>query len=194
MIRFMIDTDDISKLTGHVELLATYTDLVTDLPSLRAKFSRSEIILIHRGKGDPTGEASVFDIEPGALTIPEALALYLDAMKRGIQFLTVYHDRSISDAVTTAFHPHKPYTWDATLDGTAFISGFHPLRSPAVVQCLSAAELDYHADGSLVYEDAWHPRRESGVTDDTIAYMRRAITDTHHANLALNSILRTISK
>jgi len=157
-VRFMIDTDDLSKLTGHVELLATYSDLVPQPAELRKEFPNSTLVLIDRGLGDPSGEASVFDIEPGALTIQQALAAFDDARQRGVRYLTVYHDRDIAPEVAAAFKDRHPYNWDATLDGTAFIRGYDPLHSPAVVQCLSSIELGYHADGNLVYEDAWHPR------------------------------------
>lgn len=159
MIRFMIDTDQLAALTGHAELLATYADLVTDLPAFQARYPHSEIILIDRGIGDPTGMASVFDIEQGALDLPAARAHYEAQASKGIRFLTVYHDRAIADEVKAAFAPHMPYHWYATLDGTAHIAGYVPLEGPVAVQCLSSADLGYHADGSLVFEDSWHPTR-----------------------------------
>ena len=190
MIRFMIDTDDLSKLSGNVELLATYSDLVPDANELRKKFPDSEIILIDRGSGDPSGEASVFDIEDGCLTVEQALAKYDDAKKRGIQYLTVYHDRDIAAEVNSAFGDRKPYTWDATLDGTAFITGYDPLHTPAVIQVLSSIELDYHADGSIVQEDAWHPRKSVGVTSRMRTECNQALAmveaaDTHIRALRL---------
>jgi hypothetical protein len=157
-VRFMIDTDDLSKLTGHVELLATYSDLVPNPAELRKEFPDSTLILINRGLGDPSGEASVADIEPGALTVAQAVAWYDDAHARGVRYLTAYHDRDMAAEVAAGFGHRPHFNWDATLDGTAFIRGFDPLHSPAVIQVLSSVELDYHADGNLVYEDQWHPR------------------------------------
>lgn len=159
-VRFMIDTDDLSKLTGHVELLATYGDLVTDLAQLQHEFPNSTIILINRGLGDPTGKTSVADIEPGALTIAQAVAWYDEQRSKGVEFLTTYHDRNDAPAVAAAFAGRPHFNWDATLDGTAHIQGYDPLFGPAVVQCLTAQMLDYHADGNLVFRDDWHPTRQ----------------------------------
>lgn len=157
MIRFMIDTDDLTALTGHVELLATYADLVTDLRQLQHEFPHSQVILIDRGMGDHTGLASVFDIEPGALTVSQAVKRYDEQRSKGVQFLTCYHDRKDAAEVAAAFSGRPHYNWDATLDGTAHIKGYDPLNSPAVIQCLTAGDLGYHADGNLVFEDGWHP-------------------------------------
>lgn len=159
MIRFMIDTDDLSKLTGHVELLATYSDLVPHPEELQNEFPNSTLILINRGLGDPSGTASVFDIEPGALTPQQAVREYDAQYAKGVKYLTAYHDRSEADAVAAAFGQRPHFNWDATLDGTAHIKGYDPLHSPAVIQCLTSQDLDYHADGNLVFEDNWHPTR-----------------------------------
>lgn len=155
-IRFMLDTDNLNDLTGHAKLLATYADLVTDLPALQAKFPNSVIILIDRGLGDHTGQASVFDIERGALTIPQAVQAYDRQHARGVRELTVYCSRDNLATVNAAFGARSVYRWIATLDGTVHIAGFKALEGPAVVQCLSAAMLGYHADGSLVLQDGWH--------------------------------------
>lgn len=183
-IRFMIDTDRLDKLTGHAELLATYADLVTNFDELERQFPHSQMILIHRGLGDPTGKASVFDIEPGALSAEQAVQLYDEYHARGVKYLTAYHDRAQAAEVAAAFGTRKPYNWDATLDGTAFIRGFDPLHSPAVIQALSAAELDYHADGSLVFEDSWNPRPANMVP----AIIRRDI------NLCISQLAGTQSE
>lgn len=182
MIRFMIDTDDLSKLTHHAELLATYSDLVPNLADLQAKYPASKIILIDRGLGDPTGLASVFDIEPGALSITSAVAKYDDAKRRGIQFLTAYHDRAEAAAVKAGFGDRNPWHWYATLDGTAHITGYSPLAGPAVIQVLASNSLDYRADGSLVYEDGWNPTNQH--TD-----IQAAISAATQAN---NSLIRTL--
>lgn len=190
-VRFMIDTDDLSLLTGHVELLATYGDLVTDLAQLQHEFPNSTIILINRGLGDPTGKTSVADIEPGAMTIAQALAWYDEQRSKGIEFLTTYHDRNDAPAVASAFAGRPHFNWDATLDGTAHIAGYHPLEGPAAVQCLSATMLGYHADGSLVFRDDWHPTRQSVNTGtlktDVNAALSRAseLTSDLHRMAAL---------
>lgn len=189
MIRFMLDTDDLSKLTGHVELLATYSDLVPNPSELRHEFPNSVLILINRGLGDPSGEASVFDIEPGALTPEQAVAAYDDAHNRGVRFLTTYHDRSEAPAVAAAFGTRPHYNWDATLDGTAHIRDYDPLHSPAVIQCLTSQDLGYHADGSLVFEDAWHPTRQPAQT----AALKRDINQVISAVGAVSSDLHRMA-
>lgn len=159
MIRFAADTDDLNLLSDHFELQFTYSDLVTDLTALRRKYPNSEIGLIDRGLGDPTGEATIFDIETGALTLSEAVLHYDDARARGLSYLTIYHDRARASEVNAAFGARKPYQWWATLDGTAHIAGYDPLFGPAIIQCLNATALGARIDGSLVYEDSWHPSR-----------------------------------
>lgn len=157
MIRFMLDSDKLDDLTGHAGILGTYSDLVTDLPALRRRFPASEIVLFDRGLGDPTGEASIFDIEPGALTIDKAVQRFDEQHSRGIPFLTTYCDRTDVDAVRERFGFRDPWRMIATLDGTAHIGELRALHDPAVIQCLSAAELGMHGDGSLVFNDGWHP-------------------------------------
>lgn len=156
-VRFMLDSDNLADLSPVAELLATYSDLVTDLPALRAKFPDSVVLLIDRGQGDPTGQASIWDVEPGCLTIAEAVAKYDDAVSRGIKYPTIYDSRGIMPEVVAAMGHRHFWKWIATLDGTAHIADLRPLHDPAAVQCLSAAELGIHADGSLVFRDDWNP-------------------------------------
>jgi len=165
-IRFMIDTDDLSVLTDHVQLQATYSDLVTDPATLAGKFPHSIIIYIDRGLGDPGDKATIFDVERGALTVAQAVNEYDRKHAQGIRELTVYCDRSTLPAVNAAFGARQVYRWVATLDGTAHIDGHKPLESPAAVQCLSAAMLGIHADGSLVFQDGWH--RQAEVADPKV--------------------------
>lgn len=160
-VRFMLDTDDLTKLTPHVGLLATYADLVPDYAAEAKKYPNSVLILIDRGLGDPSGRSSVADIEPGAMTVAQAVAWYDKQHAKGITDLTAYHDRADADAVKAGFGARHYYQWWATLDGTAHITGLTALEKPAVIQCLSASELGYHADGSLVFQDAWHRTLEA---------------------------------
>ena len=185
MIRFAIDTDQPDKLTSHVELLMTYSDLVPDYAAISARFPQSKVLLIDRGLGDPTGLASIFDIERGTLNDAQAIRRYDEQQAKGVPFLTVYHDRSSADQVKAAFHPRQPWHIYATLDGTAHITGYTPLEGPAAVQCLSAGELGYHADGHLVFEDAWNPTRFP-------ANLASAQTDVHHAMYSTQATIRTL--
>lgn len=172
-IRFMLDTDVLDDLTPRAELLATYADLVTDLAALQAKFPNSQIILIDRGLGDPTGQATIFDVEPGALTPEQAADGYDRQKAKGLRDLTVYCDRNTLPAVDQAMGDRVFYRWIATLDGTVAISGFTPLERPAAVQCFSAAMLGVHGDGSLVLDDDWH----ASVNVHNVAAVRMALSD-----------------
>lgn len=191
-IRFMLDSDQITDLTDHADIIGTYSDLVTDLPALRRRFPASEIVLFDRGLGDPTGEASIFDIERGALTIEAAVRRYDEQKIRGIKYLTVYANRGNLDTVDAAFGIRKPWRMVATLDGTAHIAGLRALHSPAVIQCLSADELGMHGDGSLVFDDLWHPREP--VINRTLMQrdVRHALTASAMLTQDLNRIVTAI--
>lgn len=160
MVRIMLDTDNLADLDGRFELLATYSDLVPDtaaLAGLRARFPDSEIVLIDRGLGDPTGQASIADIEPGALGAGALPRWVAEKKAAGIRYLTGYCDRDNLPGVE-AIARHQIWHMVATLDGTCHIAGFTPMRGPAVVQILGEQQLGVHADLSLVLEDGWHPR------------------------------------
>ena len=163
MIRVMLDSDQLASLpSGMVPLLSTYSDLIPDLAALAAlqrQHPGSEIILIDRGTGDPTGLASVADVEPGALTVAGLPAWFARKTAAKIDDLTVYSDRADLDAIDavlkgTGHEGH--WRWVATLDGTVDITGMPPLRRPAVVQILGSGQLGLHADLSLVLEPGWH--------------------------------------
>jgi len=158
-IRVMLDTNDLAALDGNAELLATYSDLVPDPAALEARFPHSHFVYIDRGLGDPSGKASVADIETGALTIQDVPG-WLDRKEaEGIDFRTLYWFRSEFDAVKAAAGNRSFWSWAATLDGTAFISRFKALSGPAAIQILPSSKLNHQADLSLVFEDGWHPTR-----------------------------------
>lgn len=165
MIRVMLDTDDLAiipNFAGHVPLLATYSDLIRDhaeLDRLRKITAPSKLILIDRALGDPTGQASVADVEPRCLTAAQLPGWFARKTKASVEFLTVYSDRNdlpaIDEALKGTGHENH-WRWVATLDGTAFIWGMAALRRPAAVQILGEDKLGIHADLSLVLEDGWH--------------------------------------
>ena len=160
-IRTMLDTDVLSALDGDFELLATYSDLVPNLAELEAKFPDSRIILIDRGLGDPTGKASVADIETGALTIADVPGWLDRKESEGVEFRTIYEFRAEFDQIQAAAGHRSFYHWVATLDGTEFVSRFKALHGPAAIQILPSSKLGVHADLSLVFEDGWNPTRTS---------------------------------
>ena len=164
MIRVMLDTDVLADLDGHFEILATYTDLIPDMAALdrlRAEFPDSTVILIDRALGDPTGQATIADVEPGAMMIdqlPGWVSEKRAAKPAGWEYLTAYSDRNDLPAIKAIQHEGL-WHWVATLDGTAVISGYTPMHAPAAIQILGESQIGIHGDLSLVLEDAWHPRR-----------------------------------
>lgn len=156
MIRFMLDTDIAADLTGHAEILAFYSDLVTDPATFEAHYPHSTVLWIDRGLGDPNDKATIMDIETGALTIGDAPSLYDRWHAQGRKDITVYVNRDNMGAVSQAMGDRAHFQWIATLDGTLHIPSFNPLHTPAAIQFATAAMLGLHADGSLVLEDNWH--------------------------------------
>lgn len=160
-IRVMLDTNDLAALDPACELLATYSDLVPNPAELEAKFPNSRIILIDRGLGDPSGKASVADIETGALTIADVPGWLDRKEQEGIEFRTIYESRNEFDAIAAAAGHRHFWHWVATLDGTAFVSRFKAMHGPAAIQILPSSKLGVQADLSLVFEDGWNPTRPS---------------------------------
>lgn len=129
--------------------IATYSDLVT--PEIIAA-AGPRLVVIDRGGADPHGLASVADIEPGCLTIAQAVERIRqwDAERR--PFPTAYHDRNDWAAVNKALEGVAYHHWVTTLDGTLVPGGFYM----AVVQFAGAAVLGFHADASIIWDDSWH--------------------------------------
>lgn len=195
-IRVMLDTDVLGDLTDHSELLATYSDLIPNeaaLTALQKKYPDSEIILIDRGLGDPTGKSSVADVETGAMTVAEAPIWYDRQAKAGVKFLTVYVNRSNLSAVDAAMGSRKHYRWIATLDGTTDIPGFTPLHAPAAVQILPASKLGIHADLSLVMQDGWHPRPKLVPATHLKPLVNRIIGDATTVQKGLHELATKVS-
>lgn len=192
MPRCMLDTDDLSKLDGQFELLATYSDLVTDPAELESHFPDSLILYIDRGLGDPGNKATIGDFETGALTVAD-VPTFLDRKKaEGKKYPTCYSSRDPMDAITQAAAGRPFWRWIATLDGTLFIVGFKPLSGPAAVQILPSQKLDYHADFSVVLEDDWNPTRR--ITTDHAAkrLLSGAISDVSKAGSSLHRMATLI--
>jgi len=157
---FMLDSDQLDAFpVGIAELLATYSDLVPTTASLRAfeehhRFAK--VLLIDRGEGDPTGLASIADVEKLALKVGELRGWFERKQAAGIEYLTAYSDRSTLPAIDAALKGLHPWHWVATLDGTVVIDPLPALRRPAVVQCFTSAMLGIHCDGSLRFNDRWN--------------------------------------
>lgn len=163
MIRVMLDSDRldiIQACNGLAPLLATYSDLVPNPDALQAKLNQSKLVLIDRKLGDPSGKASVCDIEPGLFTVDEFPAWLAAKEKAGITDPTAYVTRSELSALDQVTAAKTYFRWVATLDGTCTIGGYPSLRAPAAVQILPANQVGIHVDLSLVYEDQWNPTKQ----------------------------------
>lgn len=192
MIRVMMDSSELSEVRDDVPLFATYSDLVPDLARLEAEHPHTTILLIDRGLGDPSGLASIADVETGALKISD-YAGWLDRKHAaGVPYLTGYCDRANLAALDQAAGSRQHYRWVATLDGTCHIDGLEPLRSPAAVQILGAAAVGVNCDLSLVYDDTWHPVPEplwlAQARQDS-AKLLGDINVTQHEAQALSALL-----
>lgn len=171
MIRLACDTDTLDDLDGHFPIVMTYSDLVPNPPELRAKFPDSELVLIDRGLGDPSGEASIADLERGALTVDHFPAWFDAKVSQGVKYITGYVNRSNLAAFNAVLNGRHPFRWVATLDGTLVIQGFRPMREPALVQFAGASATGAHIDVSAVYEASWHPQG----TAPNLATVRREV-------------------
>ena len=156
MIRTMIDTDRPLDLTAGADLIATYADLASAAVTTHLATLCHRVLFIDRGLGDPGGIASVYDCETGANDAAGFHAWLVRKHAAHVPHPTGYCDRSNLAALHAGAAGQAYDLWVATLDGTAHIAGYSPGHGPAAIQCLSAAMLGFHADGSLVFHDGWH--------------------------------------
>lgn len=177
MIRFGEDSDVIDDLTGEASIVFVYSDQVPDHNAYLAlvhRFPQSEVVLIDRGLGDPTGLASVIDVENGAWAPGEARAWCERKQAAGVKYVTVYVNRSNIATVQADLHGITVYWWVATLDGTCHIEGFTALAGPTLVQFATATMLGRNADGSLIFDHNWHPQPGNGHVKMALANIAAA--------------------
>lgn len=155
----MIDSDQPDAIPGDAPIAATYADLIPDLAALTALERKREgrpLVLIDRGMGDPTGRASVIDVETGAHAAADIPAWWDKQNAAGIPWLTVYCTRDGLPGAHAQIGDRLAWLWVATLDGTAFVTAPAGARL-AGVQVLGAPALGYHADLSIITDGAWQP-------------------------------------
>jgi hypothetical protein len=157
MIRVMLDTDHPYSLTVTADILATYADLADAAQLAALRKTHRQVLLIDRGLGDLTGQATIIDIETGAERIAQAPGWYDTQHARGLSWLTAYCSRDSVAAVNAAMGKRVFFHWVARLDGIATVPGFKPATSPAAVQVMGAQALGFDADLSLVLGDEWNP-------------------------------------
>lgn len=155
MAGIMFDSDDITVVQGPQcagVRVATYADLLTQ-PIVAAL--RGRLAVIDRGRGDPLQLAHIADIEDTLLTVAEGAAKIRQWNAEHRPFVTAYHDRAIWAAVEAELAGERHYSWIATLDNTLLPDG----KRPDIVQAFGAAAIGFHADMSIVWNDAWLPTR-----------------------------------
>lgn len=197
MIRVALDSDRPADVPPIGDVLLTYADLAT--PALHAHLAASwpDVAWIDRGLGDPMKLASITDAEPGALSAEAAAAKIRQWQQEHRPYVTAYADRSLMPQVIAQLGGIKPFRWYATLDGTAHIGGMPPGHQPALVQCLTAADLGIHADLSLVYEDNWRPdpkrARARQLADHILTQSRTAAASCSHIDADVADLLAMVS-
>lgn len=184
MTRIAFDSDNPAALPAGAQIVLTYSDLIKDEPAyglLSRAHEGRPVVLIDRGLGDPTGLASVIDVETGAHKIGD-IPGWLDAKaKADVAYRTVYVDRSNYLAAKAAIASRTGYYWwIATLDGTAHVDTFRPGEGPALVQCLSAEMLGFGCDASVVWDDAWQPAPAKGRAGQLLEELHKAEADIHN--------------
>jgi hypothetical protein len=153
----MFDSDNPDAIPVNA-IAATYSDLVPNLGALAAMRSRFPLglVLIDR-HGDPTGQASVLDVEGSLHSVADAAGWFDTQEAAGVPFLTVYGNRSTYPSINTAMGDRNFYRWITTLDGTMYIGGYRPGKRPALVQFAGETQLGFHCDCSVIWADGWHP-------------------------------------
>jgi len=167
LVRFAVDSDDLSQLFP-ADFVRTYSDLIRntgDLAALRARFPDSVVELIDRGLGDPTGAATIANIEPGALTAAEGADRIRAWHAEGRPDLIAYCDQALIANVVAAW-------------GQLVIAG-HP---SAQVQFANAGMLGLHADLTIIWNPAYRARaaaapdgsllEAAGADEETLARLR----------------------
>lgn len=162
--------------------IATYADLLT--PSIVAA-AGGRLIAIDRGHGDPLNRATIADIEPGLLSVAEGADKIHQWIAEKRPWPTAYHDRALSAEVSAALSGVPYSTWLATLDGTIDPPGF----AATAVQFAGAAQVGFHADVSIVWNDAWNPIPAGLAASVVKAVKDRAL----NAELAMTSLAQAVS-
>lgn len=159
MQRIGYDSDVIDDIPADAEVALTYSDLVpTRAELIKLEQRWPVVVLIDRGTGDPTGLASVLDVERGAATVAQAPGWYDERVKAGIRWPTIYVNRANMAAVNAAMAGRMFYRWIATLDGTMRVAE-HPAAMVQFAPASAAGQpgTGWHADATVIRQSGWHP-------------------------------------
>lgn len=154
MIRLACDSDRLSSLV-ETNVVLTYSDLVPGTAALRElehRFPLSEVGLIDRGLGDPTGAATIADVETGTLSPAKAAEWLVIKRAQGWSNITLYGSQGTLPAMEQLAGPHGWWRWFARWNSVLQV----PAHPDAMVQFDNdPAE---HLDWTLIRNPHWHPR------------------------------------
>jgi hypothetical protein len=154
MIRLACDSDRLASLV-ETNVVLTYSDLVPGTAALRDlehRFPLSEIGLIARGLGDPTGAATIADVEAGTLSLAQAGDWLIAKRAQGWSCLTFYGSQTTLANLAQMVGPHGWWRWFARWGTVLKVPG-HP---DAMLQFDN--DPDEHVDWTLIRNPHWHPR------------------------------------
>jgi hypothetical protein len=154
MIRLACDSDRLGSLV-ETPVVLTYSDLIPNavaLAKLEARFPHSEVGLIDRGLGDPTGQATIANVEPRSIT-PADMPGWLAAKHReSWSCLTAYGLAATLADVEHVAGPHGWWRWFARW-GSVLQADGHP---DAMLQFDN--DPVGHVDWTIIRNPQWHPR------------------------------------
>jgi hypothetical protein len=158
MARVMFDSTTPHAIPANAEMVAGYVDGAyrwTDADW--ARFPHAQQVRITVTADHSRGNC--LDVESGDATPSQAPGWIRARHAAGVNYVTIYCNRSTLAAVDKACQGLSYYRWIATLDGTLHIPGFTPLETPAAVQFANSRMAGANVDVSLVWEDKWHPSK-----------------------------------
>jgi hypothetical protein len=155
-IRLACDSNNPDALI-ETDIVLTYSDLIPHEGAhqeLKARFPRSVVELIDRGLGDPTGRATILDVERGARSPSQAPGWFDDKHQAGLRWLTVYASLVTMRQVDTAMGKRTGWwRWFAYWGNGLVVPG----HDHAAIQFASDKMLGARVDLSLFPNPAWHP-------------------------------------
>lgn len=155
-LRFACDSDNLADLVG-TDVVLTYSDLVKtadELQALERRFPGSEIGLFDRGLGDPTGQATIIDVERGARSAADVPHFLQEKTGQGWANPTVYLLPSSLGDVERAAGGAGWWRMFASFGAGLSVPG-HPL---AMVQFIDSTRIGAHIDLTVIHNPHWHPR------------------------------------
>lgn len=185
-VRWACDSDELAALIG-TDFVRTYSDLIPDrdaLAALERRFAGSAVELIDRGLGDPTGLASIADVERGSLTVADVPGWLDRKHAAGVDWLTLYSAEASLEDVIAAAAGRSHWNWAASW-GRMTVA--HPAAGQ--VQCANSAMLGLHIDLTVIWETGYRPAAWLGAARKDADHAMGALADATDLLGSLRSIL-----